>query len=122
MSGDAWTATFWAVAVVLLFATWRLWRAALREWRYAGRVRAREVRAREDVVWMLYRRQEYLLALKLANRAGDLEAAAVLFEESVRHATRHYPRLAAELAPRKRQTLKAAISEAELIDEQGNLR
>lgn len=97
MFGNAWTVAFWVVAVVLLFATWRLWRAALREWRYTARVKARRARTREDVVWGLYRRQEYLQALKFANRAGDLDAAAVLFEESVRHATRNYPRLAAEL-------------------------
>lgn len=62
----------WVGLAVLAVATWRLWRAALREWRYAQRVRAREARVREDVCWQHHRREAYIDALRIAYDKGYL--------------------------------------------------
>lgn len=97
MHGNGLTVLAWVGVAALAGVTWRLWLAALRQWRYARRVEHRRLRVREDVCWELFRRQEYLQALKIGLANGDLDAAAELFAESVRHATRHYPRLAAAL-------------------------
>jgi len=97
MHADGLTLVAWVGCGVLALVTWRVWKATLRQHRYVQRVWERRARAQEDACWDLYRREEYLQALKHANRNGDLGAALVLFDESIRYATRKYPRLAEAL-------------------------
>ncbi len=87
----------WVGFAALAFVTWRWWVTLRRHRRYTARLQVRYARAREDVVWNLYRRVEYVHALRLAAENGDLAAPIVLFDESLRNASRKYPRLAAAL-------------------------
>lgn len=87
----------WVGLAALAFVAWRWWVTIRRHRRYTERLEVRYARSREDVVWHLYRRTEYVQALKIASGNGDVGASVVLFDESLRNASRKYPRLVAAL-------------------------